>query len=280
MSTTVQSPVAPSMTTPQVSPYKLTFGRLVRSEWIKLASLRSTWFAAVITVILSVGISLIAANAFTAYAPDIIDGMELDMAFRVVLMPTMFTVLLAAILGAIQVTGEYSTGMIRSTLTAAPGRLGSLFAKVTVVGGFVFILSIVTFLIAAIATTPILGSRDWAMDFTDPTVSVLPILYGAITMTVVALIGLGAGYMLRSGPGAIALAVGIVFVLPLVPGMFAMAPGMQWIVDLGNHLPTNAGQTLMMGEGPIEPGIAAVTLAAWAVAALAGSAAVLRTRDA
>ncbi|MDR6198268.1 ABC-2 type transport system permease protein [Microbacterium sp. SORGH_AS428] len=261
--------------------YRLSFPRLVRSETLKLLTLRSPWWSIAIVAVLSIGFSLLMAWAITSF-----DGGPQDdggsMATMVILAPTTFTMLLAVILGAIQVTGEYSTGMMRSTLTAAPGRLGSLLAKTVVVAGFVFVSSVIIFAIAAAATAPIMARKDLGLDFSNPEVSLLPLLAGALTMAVIAIIGVATGYILRNGPGAIALGVGLVFVLPIVPAFFAALPGWEWIQDAARFLPSNAGQALMGtgGSNQLEPWAAGLTLVAWVVVGLIGASAVLKSRDA
>ena len=97
------------------SPYRLTFANLLRSEWIKITTLRSTWWSLGITAVLSIGISMMIASASAQFG----GGFP---AVSAILSPTQFTMLVAGILGAIVITGEYSTGMIRSTLTAEPRR--------------------------------------------------------------------------------------------------------------------------------------------------------------
>jgi ABC-2 type transport system permease protein len=262
------------------SPARLSFVRLVRSELIKLVTLRSPWWSIAVVAVLSIGMSLLMAFALTGIPGAPPEAME-DLALRVILIPTSFTVLLAVILGSIQVTGEYSTGMMRSTLTAAPGRLGTLLAKAVVIAAFVFVSTLVVFALAAAATAPIVGGAGAGLDIADPGAWLPGLAAGAFTMAVISVIGVGAGYLLRNGPGAIALGVGIVFVLPLVPAFFPASPGWEWIHDVAQYLPTNAGQALMFpGGSALEPAIAALTLVAWAVLSLGAGAAVLRSRDA
>ncbi|MDY0909573.1 ABC transporter permease [Microbacterium sp. CFBP9034] len=270
---------------PGENPQRLSFPRLVRSEWIKFSTLRSPWWSIGIVALVSVGLSLLVASSMSGFieAGSLSAADASAQAVQVVLAPTSFTVLLAAVLGAISITGEYSTGMIRSTLTAAPGRLGSLFAKAVVVGGFMFVSSLVIFTVAAVATAPLLSDSGIALDLADPENSLVPILFGSLTLTAIALLGLACGFLLRNGPGAIATAVGLVFVLPLVPAFFPVGvEGWEWIHDLAQYLPTNAGQSLMIpGAGPgLDTIPALLTLVAWVLAGLAGAAAVLKTRDA
>lgn len=261
---------------------RLSFGRLVRSETIKLASIRSPWWTIIVIAIISVGMSVAMAFAMMSFASGEPAGAAeaSRSAVAVILMPTMFTILLATVLGSIQVTGEYSTGMIRSTLTAAPGRVGSLLAKALVVAAFVFLASLAIYVISAIATAPVLAPGGIVLDLTDPSVSLLPMLAGAFTMASIAVLGLGAGYALRSGPGAIVLAVGIVLVLPMVTGFFPNNESWQWVHEAARYLPSNAGQSLMYPGMGLDTLPAVLALLGWAAAALLIGGAVLRRRDA
>ena len=278
--TTVTAPDTRTRTAPSPSPYRLGFLRLVRSELIKLSTLRSPWWSIGIVAVLSVGMSLLVAFAITSFSGG--PPANAEAAIQIVLAPTSFTVLLAVILGSIQVTGEYSTGMMRSTLTAAPGRIGSLLAKATVVAVFVFVSTFVIFLIAAVATAPIVNAAGEGLDVADVGSWLPRFAAGAFMMAIISIIGVAAGYILRNVPGAIAMGVGIVFVLPLVPAFFPASPGWEWIQDVAKYLPTSAGQALMSAEGGgwLEPWAAALTLIGWAVVGLGLGAVVLRSRDA
>src|SRR3546814_17112605 len=117
MTTTSATTASPATRT---TPYRLTFPRALRSEWIKLSTLRSTWWSIGIVAALTIGIALLIALAIND--PDFLG-------IQAVVLPIQFTMLLAGILGVIAVTGEYSTGMIRSTLTADPIRGSVLSAK-------------------------------------------------------------------------------------------------------------------------------------------------------
>ncbi|KIC56107.1 ABC transporter permease subunit [Microbacterium hominis] len=269
--TTATAPTASSaaQTRAAASPYHLTFARVVRSEWLKLLSLRSTWWSLAITVALSVGISLLMASALRDFDAGFAPVM-------VIVMPMQFTMLVAGILGAIAITGEYSTGMIRSTLTAEPRRGAVLVAKALVVAVVLALTTAVTYAIAVLTTAPILKT---AIDWSEPTLSWFPLLAGVFAMAMFALIGLGFGFIVRNGAGAIAATVGVLFVLPIVLSMFSFAgEGWKWIVDAGAYLPMSGAQSATTAGGEdVMRGL--VTLAAWPAALLLGAWASLRSRD-
>ena len=267
---TVQAPaVAPHRVDTH---HRLTFVRALHGEWVKLSTLRSTWWSIGITGLLTVAIAvLIAQNVVDpGYAP-----------VQAVVSPFQFTMLLAGILGAISVTGEYSTGMIRSTLTANPGRGSVLAAKTVVLAGVMFVSSLVIFGLAAVAVSVVIAGREQSIDWSDPSASSLPIVVASLAMAVFTTIGVAFGFILRSGAGAIAATVGLLFVLPIVASMFALAgEAGRWVMEAAGHLPVAAAQTAILpGDGSDVP-VAFLTLACWVAAGMLSAWAVLRTRDA
>ncbi|UNK71033.1 ABC transporter permease subunit [Microbacterium sp. H1-D42] len=256
-----------------VSTIRLTFPRQLRSELIKLMTVRGTWWSVAIVAALSIGLAFLAT--MTMSPPS-------DVMMAVVA-PVQFTMLLAGILGVISVTGEYSTGMIRSTLTANPVRGSVLVAKSIVLAVFMFVVSLVILLASAIAITPLAAANDMAVQWSDPALTLVPILSAAGAMALFALLGVGLGFLLRSGAAAIATTVGILFVLPIiVMALASLAPDVQWLMSVGDYLPSAAVQSAIMpAEGyGLTRGEAWVTLVAWPGITLLGAWAVLRGKDA
>ena len=285
MSTLTAGTPAAAARTADTSPYRLSFAHLVRAEWIKLVTLRSTWWSFGMVAVISIGLSVLMAASMSAFLDDappmsVTEGNA--QAVMVVVFSTVLTQLLAVIIGTISVTGEYSTGMIRSTLTAAPQRVPALLAKALVLGVSLFVSTLVVFAIAALVTGPILPTG--ALDLSDLGSSLLPILGASFYLAVLAIIGVGIGFIIRNGPGALAAGIGLVFVAPLIVGFFPRLPDLEWLHTLAGYLPSNAGQSLFMGSpmsgDVLEPIPAVLTLIIWAAAALVGGSAVLRSRDA
>ena len=266
---------APAPARPRVDTgRRLTFVRALRGEWIKLATLRSTWWSIGIAAALTIGISVLIAQAVD------MPGFE---PIQAVVMPIQFTMLLAGIIGAISETGEYSTGMIRSTLTANPIRGSVLAAKSTVLAVFMFLSSLVIFGLAAVAVSLIVAPRDQSIDWSDPAASFLPIVVSSLAMAVFALIGVAFGFILRSGAGAIAATVGVLFVLPIVANFFSFAgEAWAWVIDASAYLPVAAAQSAILPSdgATLDAPVAFLTLACWVAGGALVAWGVLRTRDA
>lgn len=250
---------------------RVTFGRLVRSEFLKLFTLRSTWWSLSITAALTVGLAALIAGASSSFGPGLSP-------VAAITLPIQFTMLVAGILGAMAITGEYSTGMIRSTLTAEPRRGRVLLAKAVVIALTLALLAAATSVLAGLAILPILGADAYAWG--DAQEFWLPLLLSMLAMSSFGLLGLGWGFVIRNGAGAIATTVGILFVLPIVLQLFFMfGESWQWVVDLGRWLPANAAAALTdLGGADFWPSLAATI--AWPVAVLLIGWSVLRTRDA
>lgn len=267
------------------STHRLSFAHLVRSEWIKFTSLRSTWWSIGLVAVVSLGLTLLMASSIAAFAGDMPAqsvAATNQTAVQTIVFSTVLTQMLAVILGTIQVTGEYSTGMIRSTLTAAPGRVGALFAKALVVAATMFVTSLIVLGLAAIMTGMILPTGP--LDLSDPGSSILPLLGAAFYLALVSVIGVGIGFIIRNGPGALAAGIGLVFVAPILVLFFPPFDSFEWIRNVASYFPSNAGQSLFMGSpmtgNVLDPIPAILTLIAWAALAVTGGIAVLKSRDA
>ncbi|QAY61985.1 ABC transporter permease [Xylanimonas allomyrinae] len=240
---------APMFTSPYAST-KVTFPRLLRSEWRKLWSLRSTWWVLGVTFVIMVGFALLFSLAFTSFVSGNPEAMAAaDEAGGIP--PTTFVVagysfgaLVAASLGAIAITGEYSTGQIRSSLSAAPTRLPVLWAKLTVVAVVTFVVIAVSTAIAYLVTHPILSSHDISVDLSDGE-QVRSLLGAPLYATVVALFALAVGALLRNTPGAIVTVVALFFLVPTIIGTIAGATGAAWAEHINKWLPSAAGERII-----------------------------------
>ena len=129
--------------TPSHLKMNLSFPRVVRSEWIKLRTLRSTVWSFAIIVLLTVGFGLLLAATFDTSTSAIV-GVDAENSFAVSVatLGVNFTQLVAAVLGVLIISGEYTTGMIRSTFAAVPTRLPAFFAKVLVLAVSTFVVGL------------------------------------------------------------------------------------------------------------------------------------------
>lgn len=294
MSTTITAPASGSAgrTAEPTVVKNVTFGRVLHSEWIKLWSLRSTWWTLAATVVLMVGIAL----GFALLVQLLGDQMEGASPEEQAQMGGMLggttvvaagfdmAALVVAVLGALIITGEYSTGMIRSTFAAVPGRLAAFFGKAVVLAVVTAVLISLSLALSWLVTYPILSSNDATVDFSDGT-QVRSLLGTVLYVTLVALFALGLGALLRHTAGAIFTVVAIFLVIPPIVqiGTFA-ASQLEWIGVLNKFLPSVAGAQITPNAGAfsdvLDPWVGISVLAGYTALVLAGAATRLKLQDA
>ncbi|KTR43279.1 hypothetical protein NS263_00340 [Curtobacterium oceanosedimentum] len=246
----------------------LGFGRLVRSEWIKFRSIRSTWWCYAIIVALTIGLgAMIGAAAPVMGLPE---GAEVTQEIanrQIVLLSTSsvgFTVLVAAVLGVLIITGEYGTGQVRSTFTADPGRTGAILAKAVVLAVATFVVSAVSTWIGVALVAFFQADKGVNADLADPAV-VMPVLGSSVYVTGIALLAFGIGLLVRSSAGGIAIALGVLLVVPIVLQLVAGLVDQQWLLDVSRFLPDQAGSQLYTYErSAAQPAPEGVVLDGWA----------------
>lgn len=219
----------------------ISFPRLVRSEWIKFWSLRSAWWSLGMTVAVMAGMALIMAGTIDDAIGAGLASNEL--ALTAITFGYFFAQIVVAVLGALIITGEYSTGMIRSTFTADPQRLGAVAAKAVVLSVVVFTTAMLGIAISWLITLPILSGSDISVDFGDLQ-SWRVILGTAAYLTLVALLAFAIGLILRTSAGAIAAVLGLLLVIPIVLNIL-MSFGQQWAIDVFPYMPAPAGEEMM-----------------------------------
>jgi len=269
---------------------KLNFGGLLVSEWIKLTTVRSTVWSLAVLVLISLGLGLLiatfleAGDAGAAAGSDAPGGpaaaaaAATDWALTSATAGMAMASLVAAILGALNITSEYSTGMIRSSLAAVPKRLPVLFAKAVVLALVTFGVGLITLFGTYLIVTPILEGKGFEAHLDDPQ-TVIALIGGAAYLAIVAVFSLGLGTIIRSGAGAIAAAVGVLLILP---PLFMLVP-LEWLQDLAPYLLSSAGaqmRTIPTGSTDVEGWLAVIVSVAWAVVSLVVSAVLLKRRDA
>lgn len=274
---------------------RLTFGGILRSEWIKLITLRSTVWCYAIIAILTIGLGALIASLVVGLSNDIgIGATQAAIQSNWLAMATVglaFAQLVSAVLGALVITGEYGTGMIRSTFAAVPKRVPALVGKVLVFGVVTFLVALVSLVISALLVVPIFAAHDLAVDLGDGAVW-LGLVGGAAFVALIGVMSLGIGAIIRVGAGAIATSLGLLLVVPTVLQIFAQLTRVQWVMDAGSFLPSSAGaQLAVYPSEPFElpPGVlmplalenwqAFLVMLAWAVVPVVLGAILLKRRD-
>ena len=218
----------------------VTFPRVVTSEWTKLRSLRSTRYslaAAVLTMILlAFLVALVQMGRWDRMS--LFDRLRYDSINNAVA-GYHLAQLAIGVLGVMVITGEYSTGMIRSSLIAVPRRLPVLWAKALVFAAVTFALMIASALVAFFLVQDE-AKRHHVQHALSAPHALRAVVGVALYLTVLGLLAIGLGALLRNTAGAISAFVFLLFVLP---GIAAILP--QSLTDaIWPYLPLNAGTTV------------------------------------
>lgn len=264
----------------------VSFPRVVASEWVKLRSLRSTWWTLALTVVLMAGIATLVAWGMS-------QGVEGE-GMPTLRLPSLVTVggqmaqLTVAVLGVLIITGEYTTGQIRSSFAAVPSRLPVLAAKGLILAVVVAVTSVVGMAAAWLSTLPWHDRLDASLDLGNS--EDLRILVGfPLFLATVGLLAMAIGALLRRTPGALATVLGLMLVIETV---FMLVP-LRFFEVVRPFLPVSAGQRLVSTQESIDAMNSSAdhiahlsawqgygVLAAWVVVLLVVAGVLLRRRDA
>ena len=261
--------------------YRTTVARVVRAEWIKLRTLRSTWamLAAVLGTIVGLGAIAAASTTGAVEGPDGGGGPGGGDPLSTVLSGSMLALVLVGVLGVLIGAREYSSGLIRTSLAAVPARLPVLWAKVVA-----YLLAVVPVVLGGVFAAFAVGMAvldaggaptvPWSGEGTAGVV-----LGTAGYVVGIGLIGVALGVLLRSTAGAVSALLAGVLVLPTLAG--ALLPA-SWD-GLLKYLPSNAASAFTSAVPPeslLSAGAGVAVFVGWIVVALAGAAVALARRDA
>jgi ABC-2 type transport system permease protein len=252
---------------------------VVRSEWTKFRSLRSTRYSLLAAVVLTIGLGLVdtigtVSQWSTMSASDKASFDPLASS----LLGVNVGVMAIAVLGVLAFTSEFATGTVSSTFAAVPRRLPVLWAKAGIYMLVTLLISVPTMLIAFFAGQAVLSTNSLQIAFTNSDVP-RAVIGAALYLVVTGLLALSVGAILRNTAAGIATVLGIMFVLP---GLVAVLPS-AFSNAITPYLPNSAG-TAIMNIAPqahaLSPFVGLALFAGYAVAALAAAAVLLVRRDA
>jgi ABC-2 type transport system permease protein len=252
---------------------------IVRSEWTKLRSVRSTYWTLVVAAVAMIGLSALLSSIYIGrYA-------SLSAFDKATFNPTSFSlngILLAqlavGVLGVLVISAEYSTGMIRTTFSAVPRRKTVLAVKAAVFGATAAVVGVISSFAAFFVGQVILSSKRIEAHISDPTV-LRAVIGAGLYLAVLGLLALGIGALIRHTAGAIAAVFGLIFVLPGV--VFALPA--SWSNAISKYLPSNAGEAIfrtIRDRSTLSPWAGFGLFCAYAAAALLGAGALIKRRDA
>ena len=259
---------------------KVTQARVLVSEFTKFRTVRSTVWTLLVSVVLIIGISALfsAVTASQYHTFDAADRATFN-PVSISLSGMMFAVVAFGVLGVLMISGEYSTGMIRSSLTAVPRRLPVLWGKLAVFAGVIFSISLVASFICFFLGQALLDSHHLGVSIAAPG-ALRSIIGAALYGTVAGMIGVALGALFRNTAAGIATFAGVFFVIPPLTGLLPAS-----ISDhLSQYLPSYAGDAVWGGArsvtNALSPWTGFAVLCGYAVVVIAAAALRLRRVDA
>lgn len=234
--------------------------KLIRAEWIKLRSVRTTWLLAIVSILVALGITALATASVQ-------DGAPVAERIDLLLSPAPLLVrLFMLVLGILAFTNEYRYGTIVPTLAAAPVRNELLGAKLVVLGAFGLILGAIVTLVSTVAGVTALSLVGQPVSVLDGEIP--RALAGTVAFYgICAVLGVGVGVLVRQP----SIAIGV-----LMPwALFGEVALGSFLPDLARYLPFSSGAQLYAfttaGE-PLDPGVGAALFLTWtALVILVGS---------
>jgi ABC-2 type transport system permease protein len=259
------------------------YGReALHAEWTKLRTLASTGWLLLGAAALTVAVGTIADAAATCPS----GGCQADPA-KLGLTGVQAGQTIVVVIAVLAVSGEYSTGMIRVTLTAMPRRLTVLAAKAALIAGLVLAAGAVAVLACVLAARVILPGHGFTAAHGYPPLSLGagPVLRAAcgsvLYLALIALLSLGVATAVREPAVAIGLVLGLLYVFPVVTSVVGNKHWQRHLEQIG---PMTAGlyiqATASLRSLPLTPWQGLGVLALWAAGALTIGALIFRFRDA
>jgi|GEM_PF-3104518 ABC-2 type transport system permease protein len=270
---------------------------LCRMEWIKIASLRSTWFVLIAAALATIFINLNGVRSDLQYLdrdlahPDGImpDGYHWHFIYNPLFrslsdIAVQLMMLGAAAIGALTMFGEFSTGQVRTTFAAVPKRGSVVAAKIAVLCAITTVLAFAVALVSFLGGQAMVASRHVGLSITDHDAQIAIAAY-TLVVPVCALVGMLFGALIRNATASIVAVVAFLFLLP----SFFGGDKYHWVKEIGHLFPGSAEGTLTFwakdfnqtnGKWPASHTHAWLVYAGWAVISTVVALVVVKKRDA
>jgi ABC-2 type transport system permease protein len=247
------------------------------SEWIKLRSVRSTWWAvggAVLAMAVAAALTgTSTANEMTAEAAPLGSAAYVSVAIGGV----NFVQFIVPVPAMLLITSEYATRSITFSLQCVPARTRLLLGRASIVASFGFALGTLLGAVGVAVGVPALAEYGH-FSAGDTVRSVLAI---GLYCGMISVVALGVGTFTRSSAATVSVLFLVLLVASTLLDGLGEALGWDWLVTISTYFPNIAGQIFITwAEQPYSPLIGLLTLAGWAAAALLAGAAALNSRDA
>jgi ABC-2 type transport system permease protein len=212
------------------------FGGALRSEWTKIRSVRSTIWTLGTAIVLTVGISVLGNWGRANHS----DATVAQLAHEDLIQRSMFGIILGqlvmVVFGALAITSEYSTGMVRTSLSVQPRRGNLFWAKLLVITALAFVVGEIISFASFLIDSSFWRNKGIALSLSSPH-AMQAVIGGGLYLAGSAVLAFGLGAMLRHTAGAITAGVGLLFVITILASFLPD----NWQHDVNKWLPFNAG---------------------------------------
>jgi ABC-2 type transport system permease protein len=219
----------------------------LRSEFTKIRSVRSTYWTLLALLVVSIGIGAAITGGTAAHWNQMAPGDQATFDPTQASLGGLFYLgqLVIVVLGALVLTAEYSTGMIRTSLTSMPRREVVFAAKAAVFGLVSLVVTFVAAFVSFYLGQALLSSTHHAATLSQPDV-LRAIVGSALYVSLCGMLAYAVGAMLRHTAGTITAVIGLLFVLPIIAHLLPNS----WFWDVHRWLPSAAGEALSTTVGP------------------------------
>jgi ABC-type transport system involved in multi-copper enzyme maturation permease subunit len=251
-----------------------------RAEWTKLRSTRAFYIQMGLALLLAVSLSALFGLAIGSTWSDLSTADQEDFdPFVVSIIGLVFAGIVLTITGVTLMSSEYTSGMIRLTMTVTPSRLRVLFGKALTVAAVTWAIGVVVVVLAFYAGQLVLSNYEGVpTSGLDDSETQRALIVGWLTTPLFPLIGLALGAIFRSTAWAITAVMALIF----APGMFGGLLPATWQENVLAYLPGNASDSLLLESDSImhlEPVVAVVVIVAWLAVFFAWAGFLLMRRD-
>ncbi len=229
--TTTQVPMAGAGHATSARAGTPTFSAVLRSEFTKIRSVRSTYWTLLVLVIITVGFGALASfGATRGQHGPLFDATQRSLGGLYI------SQLVIGVLGVLVISSEYSTGMIRTTLTTLPRRGLMITAKAVVFAVVAFVTGLITCFASFFLGQAIMSSHHIGASLSQPHV-LRAVIGGALFLTACGLLAFGFGLLIRHTAGAITTVVGLLFVVTILVNFLPSS----WQNHIDKWIPAMAG---------------------------------------
>ncbi len=257
---------------------------VVRSEWIKYRSVRSTVIGTLIMLILTIGIGLLIGLAVRGHLSTMTPVERASTgSIQLAMGGILFAQFAVGVIGALLITSEYSSNSIRTTLAAVPNRLRLIAAKAIVLSVVLFVVGEIASFIAYFDGAAIFHGTIAAMPSLSQGKTLQVVLLSGLYLMLMGLFGLGLGLVLRQSAGAISTYTSLLLILPILVFLLPSS----WQSHITKFEPSVLGQAMRSTTGALRGGTpvfgtwsATGILFAYCAAALGAGIILMQRRDA